>query len=139
MEDLFEINSSKKIYHASYIQAIFEEQSKNNLPYVVRTTKNNGLRGYISEDNTYANDANTLSFAQDTFFVFYQRQKYFTGNKVKILKPKFANRDEKVMQYMTASFQKTLNSFGWGTSSTIETIKKLQFNFPQKRINRIIK
>ena len=81
---MFEINSSKKIYHASEINKIFNSQIKNSFPYVVRTTQNNGIRGYINEDKLYANDENTLSFAQDTFSVFYQKQKYFTGNKSKI-------------------------------------------------------
>ena len=78
----------------------------NSFPYVVRTTQNNGIRGYVIEDEIYANEKNTLSFAQDTFSVFYQKEKYFTGNKVKILKAKFENNTERIMQYLTASFQK---------------------------------
>lgn len=85
---MFDIISSKHIYHANQIDKIFSEQLNNTLPYVVRTAQNNGVRGYIEMDKIFANDENTLSFAQDTFSVFYQKQKYFTGNKVKILKPK---------------------------------------------------
>jgi len=115
---LFEITSSKKIYHANKIEQIFNEQIDNSFPYVVRSTQNNGIRGYIVDDEIYANDKNTLSFAQDTFSVFYQKQKYFTGNKVKVLKAKFENQNEKVMQYLTASFQKSLDSLTWGIGST---------------------
>jgi len=132
LDDLFEINSSKKIFHANEINQIFHEQVNNSFPYVVRTTQNNGIRGYIIKDEIYANEKNTLSFAQDTFSVFYQKEKYFTGNKVKILKAKFENSTEQVMQYLTASFQKSLNSSTWGLGSTVETIAKTKIQLPIK-------
>jgi len=130
--DLFEILSSKNIYHANEIDKIFDNQVHNSYPYVVRTTQNNGIRGYIIEDELYANDENTLSFAQDTFSVFYQKQKYFTGNKVKVLKAKFDNQNERIMQYLTASFQKALSTFTWGIGSTVETIAKTKIQLPIK-------
>ena len=130
--DLFEINSSKKIFHANYIENIFDEQVQNSLPYVVRTTKNNWTRWFIVEDEKYANSGNTLSFAQDTFSVFYQKQKYFTGNKVKVLKAKFKNKSERVMQYLTSSFQKSLENLTWWTWSTIDTISETKIQLPTK-------
>ena len=132
MCDLFEIISSKKIYHANEINKIFKGQVNNSFPYVVRTTQNNGIRGYIIKDELYLNDENTLSFAQDTFSVFYQKEKYFTGNKVKILKAKFENQSEQVMQYLTASFQKSLNSSTWGLGSTILTMAETKIKLPTK-------
>lgn len=130
--DLFEVKSSKKIYHANQINKIFDRYVENSFPYIVRTTQNNGLRGYIVEDINFLNDKNTLSFAQDTFSVFYQKEKYFTGNKVKILEPKFKKQNEQIMQYLTASFQKSLNTFTWGFGSTIETIIEIKIQLPTK-------
>jgi len=132
LEDLFEVLSSKNIFHANEIDNIFNNQVSGSYPYVVRTTQNNGVRGYIIEDELYANDENTLSFAQDTFSVFYQKQKYFTGNKVKVLKAKYENQNERIMQYLTASFQKALNTFTWGIGSTVETIAKTKIQLPTK-------
>lgn len=132
---MFDVSSSKNIYHASDIDRIFDEQIDNSLPYVVRTTQNNGIRGYVVENEIYANDGNTLSFAQDTFSVFYQKKKYFTGNKVKVLKAKFEKKSEKVMQYLTACFQKSLNSFSWGIGSTVETIALTKIQLPTKNGN----
>lgn len=135
--ELFEIISSKKIYHANQIKEIFNKQVSNSFPYIVRTTQNNGIRGYIIDNEIYANDANTLSFAQDTFSVFYQKQKYFTGNKVKILKAKFKNQNEKIMQYIAASFQKSLNTFSWGMGSTIESIFQIKIYLPLTPLGEI--
>lgn len=128
--DLFYIFSSKKIYHANQIDNIYENQVIGTYPYVVRTTQNNGIKGYIKASEETLNDENTLSFAQDTFSVFYQKQPYFTGNKVKVLKPKFENKNEKVMIYLTASFQKSLNASTWGLGSTVDTIAQTTIQVP---------
>ncbi|GAA8743417.1 hypothetical protein HpDR98_06990 [Helicobacter pylori] len=70
--DLFEVLPSKKIYHANTIK-IHDTQIENSYPYVVRTATNNGIKGFIIDDPTFTNEKNTLSFAQDTFTVFYQK------------------------------------------------------------------
>ena len=100
------------------------------------TTKN-GVRGYIKENPIYANTGNTLSFAQDTFSVFYQKEKYFTGNKVKILKPKFEKVSANIMSFISACFQKSLEKMTWGIGSTVETILKTKICLPiiDKKIN----
>lgn len=128
--DLFEVNSSKKIFHANTLENIYNEQISNSLPYVVRTTKNNGIAGYINENQIYANEANTLSFAQDTFTVFYQKQKYFTGNKVKVLKSKFDLKNSNVMHFLVACFQKVLANLSWGDGSTVTSIKQIKIQLP---------
>jgi hypothetical protein len=130
LDDLFEISSSKKIYHANQINKIYDGQINGSFPYVVRTTQRNGVRGYIIEDKSCLNDKNTLSFAQDTFSVFYQKERYFTGNKVKVLKAKFKSNNEKVMQYLTVSFQKSLSKSTWGLGSTVKTIKETKIQLP---------
>ena len=128
--DLFEVNSSKKIFHANTLENIYNEQISNSLPYVVRTTKNNGIVGYINEDQIYANEENTLSFAQDTFTVFYQKQKYFTGNKVKVLKSKFDLKNSNVMHFLVACFQKVLANLSWGDGSTVTSIQQIKIQLP---------
>lgn len=130
--DLFEIQSSKAIFHANNIETIFDSQVEWSLPYVVRTTQNNWVRWYIIKDEKFANDWNTLSFAQDTFSVFYQRQRYFTWNKVKILKPKFSNVNENIYQFICACFQKSLETFTRWTGSTVETIAETKIQLPTK-------
>lgn len=131
MGDLFEINSSKRIYHANDLE-VFNEEVKNSYPYVVRTTQNNGIRGYIIEDIDYLNPANTLSFAQDTFSVFFQEKPYYTGNKVKVLVPKFNKWNRNIALCLSGIFQKALEKFTWGTGSTVETISNTKISLPVK-------
>ncbi|WQW14956.1 restriction endonuclease subunit S [Helicobacter pylori] len=129
--DLFEVLSSKKIYHANTIK-IHDTQIESSYPYVVRATTNNGIKGFIVDDPTFTNEKNTLSFAQDTFTVFYQKQPYFTGNKVKILKPKFAFKSPKILHFISAILQFILKPLTWGLGSTTESIAEFKFSLPLK-------
>ena len=97
---------------------------------MVRATTNNGIRGYIIENDNYLNDAQTLSFAQDTFTVFYQKEKYYTGNKVKVLKPIFAPVTEKILRFIVACFQCSLQTLSWGTGSTVSSIEDIKVGMP---------
>ncbi|GAA7115920.1 hypothetical protein HpCHN46_07270 [Helicobacter pylori] len=128
---MFEVLSSKKIYHANTIK-IHNTQIENSYPYVVRAATNNGIKGFIIDDPTFANEKNTLSFAQDTFTVFYQKQPYFTGNKVKILKPKFAFKSPKILYFISAILQFILKPLTWGLGSTTESIAEFKFSLPLK-------
>ncbi|MGL2879475.1 restriction endonuclease subunit S [Helicobacter pylori] len=129
--DLFEVLSSKKIYHANTIK-IHDTQIESSYPYVVRAATNNGIKGFIIDDPTFTNEKNTLSFAQDTFTVFYQKQPYFTGNKVKILKPKFAFKSPKILYFISAILQFILKPLTWGLGSTTESIAEFKFSLPLK-------
>ncbi|MCQ2648892.1 restriction endonuclease subunit S [Helicobacter pylori] len=134
--DLFEVLSSKKIYHANTIK-IHDTQIENSYPYVVRATTNNGIKGFIIDDPTFTNEKNTLSFAQDTFTVFYQKQPYFTGNKVKILKPKFAFKSPKILHFISAILQFILKPLTWGLGSTTESIAEFKISLPLKPTAKI--
>nr|WP_156572009.1 restriction endonuclease subunit S [Helicobacter pylori] len=129
--DLFEVLPSKKIYHANTIK-IHDTQIENSYPYVVRAATNNGIKGFIVDDPTFTNEKNTLSFAQDTFTVFYQKQPYFTGNKVKVLKPKFAFKSPKILHFISAILQFILKPLTWGLGSTTESIAEFKFSLPLK-------
>jgi len=115
--DIFEIKSYKKRFDANKVTI-----TETGKPYIVRTSKNNGLRGYINEDAKYLNDGNTISFGQDTATVFYQEKPYFTGDKIKILKPKNAKFKKSNALFFIASMTKSFGSFTWGGSSFNVTV-----------------
>ncbi|MDU4605105.1 MAG: restriction endonuclease subunit S [Clostridium perfringens] len=84
VSDIFNVSSSKKRFDANKVDILTK-----GYPYVVRTSNNNGIKGYLNEDINYLNEGNTISFGQDTATMFYQENPYFTGDKIKILKSKF--------------------------------------------------
>jgi hypothetical protein len=124
--DLFEINSSKKRYDANKV-----EISEVGQPYVVRTSLNNGIRGFINEEEQFINYGNTISFGQDTATMFYQEHPYFTGDKIKIVKSKDQNFNKKNAQFFITTMTKSFSSFSWGGSSfNVNVISSQMLNLP---------
>jgi len=111
--DLFEINTYKKRFDANKVDVL----DYGKFPYIVRTSLNNGIRGYINEDEKFLNDGNTISFGQDTATMFYQEKPYFTGDKIKILKSKNNRFNKSNAQFFILTMTKSFSSFSWGSSS----------------------
>lgn len=124
--ELFEINSYKKRFDANKVSI-----SEVGKPYVVRTSLNNGIRGYINEDEEYLNDGNTISFGQDTATMFYQEKPYFTGDKIKIVKSKDDRFNKLNGLFFIATMTKSFSSFSWGSSSfSVKIIENQQIEIP---------
>lgn len=70
-ERLFDISSPKKRFNANTVRF------NGKYPYVARGSLNNGIRGFITQDEKYLNAGNTISFGQDTATIFYQEKPYF--------------------------------------------------------------
>ncbi len=83
----------------------------------MRSSLNNGVRGYINEDEQFLNDGNTISFGQDTATMFYQEKSYFTGDKIKIVKSKNNKLNKLNAQFFIAIMTKSFSTFSWGGSS----------------------
>ncbi|WP_159990409.1 restriction endonuclease subunit S [Pelistega ratti] len=128
LQDIFEVKSSKKRFDANKIQLV-----DIGYPYVVRIASNNGIRGFLDEDEEYLNDGNTISFGQDTATMFYQEKPYFTGDKIKILKCKTDKFNKKNAQFFIPMMSRAFSSFSWGSSSFSEEVIKDQcFSLPIK-------
>ena len=107
-------------------------------PYVVRTGVNNGIRGYITQDEAFLNPGNTISFGQDTATIFYQKQAYFTGDKMKILSYKDCCLTEPVALYLLAVMRRAFSLFSWGSSSfTVNVLNYVKENLPKTKKGKI--
>lgn len=111
--ELFEVKTYKKRFDANKVTLV----SKGGSPYVVRKSTENGIKGFISEDDSYLNEGNTISFGQDTATSFYQEQPYFTGDKIKILKAKFNGFNKENAQFFVSAITRSFSKFSWGSSS----------------------
>lgn len=129
--DVFDFNSSKGIFHACNV-SIEDNKTESNHPYIVRTSQNNGIRGYISEDESKLNSANTISFAQDTAQMFYQSEPYFTGNKVKVLSVKGHTLTENIATFLITCMNKAFSNFAWGLSYDTKVLQNVMISLPVK-------
>lgn len=131
--DVLDFNSSNGIFHACNV-SIEDEKTESNHPYIVRTSQNNGIRGYISEDESKLNPANTISFAQDTAQMFYQSEPYFTGNKVKVLSVKGHALTENIAIFLITCMNKAFGNFAWGSSYDTKLLQNVRLSLPVKTI-----
>ena len=132
MGELFEVLTSKKRFDANKVQ-VFQD-GKN--PYVVRTSSNNGQRGFIVEDESYLNEGNTISFGQDTATMFYQEKPYFTGDKIKVLKAKNKKFNKNNAQFFISTMAKAFSAFSWGSSSfNVNIIENQKLTLPTQNGN----
>ena len=127
--DLFEVEAYAKRFDANKV--IVNERGK--YPYIVRTSSNNGQKGFIDENEEFLNTGNTISFGQDTATMFYQEKPYFTGDKIKVLKPKNTKFNKNNAQFFLAVLKKPFELFSWGSSSfNVDIIKSQKIELPIK-------
>ncbi|EAJ2281973.1 SAM-dependent DNA methyltransferase [Campylobacter upsaliensis] len=118
--ELFEISTPKKKFNANAIKF------NGKYPYVARGDSNNGIRGYIDEDEAFLNEANTISFGQDTATIFYQTSPYFTGDKIKIFTFKKGELDRYKANFLISVMKNAFANFSWGSSSfNVEILKNV--------------
>lgn len=116
--ELFDVVSSKKKFNANTVKF------GGKYPYVVRSNSNNGIKGYITENEVFLNPRETISFGQDTATIFYQEEDYFTGDKIKIMKFKNGKLDKKLALYLVTAMRKSFQNFSWGQTSFNENVIK---------------
>ncbi|MGH1977126.1 restriction endonuclease subunit S [Rothia sp. L_38] len=125
--DLFDVQASKKRFDANKVKLL----NKSGYPYVVRTSQNNGIKGLLDAPVEFLNSGNTLSFGQDTATVYYQKNPYFTGDKIKILQPKIELFSKKNAQFFVAAINQSFSSFEWGVGSySIKVIESQSIKLP---------
>lgn len=124
-ERLFDISSPKKRFNANTVTF------GGKYPYVVRSSLNNGIRGYITQDECYLNPAKTISFGQDTATIFYQEKPYFTGDKIKVMSYRDCELNPELACYLLTIMRKAFQNFAWGQSSFNENVlKNMEIRLP---------
>ena len=131
IDDLFKIQTSAKRFDANKVNII----ENGRYPYVVRTSSNNGQKGFLDENESFLNAENTISFGQDTATIFYQEKPYFTGDKIKVLVPKVYKFNKKNAQFFLASMNIAFSKFSWGSSRFNVDVLKVDMGFIKETKN----
>lgn len=125
--ELFEVVSYKKCFDANKVTII----EKGGHPYIVRQGTENGQKGNIDAPTKYLNPGNTISFGQDTATMFYQEKPYFTGDKIKILKPRYLRFGKSNSQFFLTAMEKAFYAFAWGSSRfNVQTLNEQVIMLP---------
>lgn len=128
IQSVFDVKSSKKRFDANKVEILHQ-----GYPYVVRMSSDNGVKGYLKQDEEFLNQGNTIAFGQDTATMFYQENPYFTGDKIKVLECKYNKFDKINAMFLISAIKKSFSTFSWGANSFSEkAINTQEIQLPTK-------
>lgn len=112
VKDIFNVRNSKA-YHKKDLKI-----SEKGIPYITRTSLNNGLEDIMRFEGQSKNDENSISLGAENADFFYQKFEYITGNKM------YSLTNDKMNQYIGMFLVQSLRSsikncgFGYGKGLT---------------------
>ncbi len=122
VKDLFEVVYGVNL---AFVRCI-ETNSKEGIPFVSRTSKNNGVVAYIEEiDELEPNPAHTISVAGggSVLSSFYQEKPYYSGRDLYYLKPKIELSITQMLYYcMILEANKYRYNYGRQANKTLKNI-----------------
>lgn len=102
------------------------EENKNGIPFVSRTSQNNGVVGYVKrKDNIKPNPEMTISLAASGSVMecFLQEKEYYSGRDLYYLQPKIKMSKKQLFFYcMVLKNNKYLYSYGRQANKTLDNL-----------------
>jgi len=127
---VFDIKLGKPI-HKNTIKKYETRYNKTFVPYVTRTTKNNGVELFIDKTNfsSKIRKGNAITIGAEGFKAYYQKKDFLTGNKVNIL------YSDKLNEF-SALFINTIlnleirNKFNYGRGLVKSRLERMKIKLP---------
>lgn len=104
---------------------------KGLIPYLTRSEKDNGYDSFICEqaDKYKIDDANVITVGLDTQTVFYQSNKFYTGQNIQVLKNEQLNKN--IAQFLIPLIKKQMEKFNWGgNGATLTRLRRSKLFLP---------
>lgn len=105
-DGIFKVSNSKP-YHKANLTV-----SSNGIPYVTRTSMNNGLEDLIVDENYEKNPKNTISLGAENADFFFQGIDYISGNKMYSISNNKITRE--VGLFLVQVFRQSIKECGFG-------------------------
>ena len=105
--DLFGKSINSKPYHLNNLR-----EAKKGIPYITRTSLNNGLQCIIENENYIINPKNSISFGAENAEYFFQPSNYISGNKMYYYHRE--NTSEQSLKFITQCLNKGIQNCGFG-------------------------
>lgn len=105
--ELFGKSNNSKPYHLNNLC-----EAKIGLPYITRTSLNNGLQCIVEDGNYVKNPKNCISFGAENAEYFYQPSEYVAGNKMYYYYKD--NASVSSLKFVTQCLNKGIQNCGFG-------------------------
>ncbi|TID28662.1 restriction endonuclease [Avibacterium paragallinarum] len=124
IEEIFEVINSKP-YHKKELRDSF-----HGIPYITRTSLNNGLEDIIEDNFALKNPSNTITLGAENADFFFQGNEYITGNKMYLIKNE--NINKQIGLFLVQIFRSSIKTcgFGYGQGLTGTRFKKRMIMLP---------
>ncbi|EMB64643.1 restriction endonuclease [Streptococcus mutans] len=106
IKDIFEITNSKP-YHKQNLKI-----TQRGVPYITRTSFNNGLEEVIEDVGFRKNPKNTITLGAENADFFYQSVEYITGNKMYYIQNE--NITKNIGLFLVQTFRNSIKDSGFG-------------------------
>ncbi len=129
--NLFKVSLGKPI-HKNSIKHFSKTRKDNYVPYVTRTTQNNGVEFYVAKNKIDVNKilvGNSITIGAEGFKAFYQKDNFITGNKINILKNKQINLLSALFLNVVLNLE-IEKKFGYGRGLVKSRLEKLNIKLP---------
>lgn len=109
-----------------------EESVTEGIPYVTRTTYNNGIE-FFAIENSLTDlckvEGNVITIGAEAFEAFYQKSEFITGNKINILSNKNLNKFNAMFLCSILNLE-LKKKFNYGRGATKDRISCLSIKLP---------
>lgn len=103
----FKVINSKP-YHKENLQTV-----EKGIPYITRTSLNNGLEAIVNEDKSYVvNKGNAISLGAENADFFYHINDFITGNKMYVIRHSKMNNYSGL--FLVQAFRQSIKECGFG-------------------------
>ncbi len=129
--DLFEVSLGFPI-HKNQIKENFPIMAEGLIPYVTRTTTNNGVEFYVKRkgySEKQIQKGNVITIGAEGLVAFYQESDFITGNKVNILSNKNLNKYNAIYLSTIINYE-IKGKFNYGRAIVQTRLKKLVIKLP---------
>lgn len=124
LSDIFEIKTSKYIHENGL------KQGAGTIPYVTRTSLNNGVSKFVcSQRIEKLNPGNVITIGVDTQTVFYQERDFYCGNNILSLSHGLMNKYIGI--FIVGILDQIIKKkYSYGYGATLTRIKNLEIKLP---------
>lgn len=106
--DILKKSNNSKAYHSSTLA----ETHQCGVPYITRTSLNNGLYSMVEDNGFKKNPKNSISFGAENAEYFFQPYEYITGNKMYYYKMDGCNKY--ICLFIVQCLNKAISNCGFG-------------------------
>ena len=115
------------LFECSTTPAVIETQS-GSIPYVTRTSTNNGVDSFISEVSKKINKNNCITIGAEGRFAFYQSKPFISGVKIYTLRNESLNKYNAL--FISTILNKEVYRYCYGRARILDKIKEERIKLP---------